>query len=94
MYVLSILAADETKSGGSILGILPLLLIPVAMYFLMIRPQRRRQYTQHSKHNFGRAVDFRVLGVPNRVARDFRLDQSSNGGSAFCSTVRTRLSAV
>ncbi|HQV56727.1 MAG TPA: preprotein translocase subunit YajC [Ilumatobacteraceae bacterium] len=43
MYVLSILAADETKSGGSILGILPLLLIPVAMYFLMIRPQRRRQ---------------------------------------------------
>lgn len=42
MYVLSILAADE-KSGGSILGILPLLLIPVAMYFLMIRPQRRRQ---------------------------------------------------
>jgi len=35
------------------------------------RPQRRRQYTQHSKHNFGRAVDFRVLGVPNRVARDF-----------------------
>ena len=42
MHVLSILAAEENK-GGSILGILPLLLIPVAMYFLMIRPQRRRQ---------------------------------------------------
>lgn len=42
MHVLSILAAEENK-GGSLLGILPLLLIPVAMYFLMIRPQRRRQ---------------------------------------------------
>lgn len=41
MHVVTLLA--EEKSGGSILGILPLLLIPVALYFLMIRPQRRRQ---------------------------------------------------
>jgi uncharacterized protein YcbK (DUF882 family) len=35
------------------------------------RPRRRRQWTAHSKHNFGHAVDFRVVGVPNRVVRDF-----------------------
>jgi hypothetical protein len=35
------------------------------------RPRRRRQFTAHSKHNFGHAVDFRVVGVPNRVTRDF-----------------------
>ncbi|MBX3128218.1 MAG: DUF882 domain-containing protein [Polyangiaceae bacterium] len=35
------------------------------------RPYRPDQYTQHSKHNDGRAVDFFVLGVPNTVVRDF-----------------------
>jgi hypothetical protein len=35
------------------------------------RPFRRGQYTAHSKHNIGNAVDFRVEGVPNRVVRDF-----------------------
>lgn len=35
------------------------------------RPRRRRQYTAHSKHNIGHAIDFRVAGVPNRTVRDF-----------------------
>jgi len=35
------------------------------------RPRRRRQYTAHSKHNIGHAIDFRVAGVPNRAVRDF-----------------------
>lgn len=35
------------------------------------RPFRRGQWTPHSNHNVGRAVDFRVEGVPNRVLRDF-----------------------
>lgn len=35
------------------------------------RPRRRRQWTRHSKHNLGHAVDFRIVGVPNRVARDY-----------------------
>lgn len=35
------------------------------------RPFRRGQYTPHSNHNHGRAIDFRVDGVPNRVTRDF-----------------------
>jgi uncharacterized protein YcbK (DUF882 family) len=29
------------------------------------------QYTPHSNHNFGRAIDFRVRGVPNEELRDF-----------------------
>ncbi len=40
------LLAATNQQGGSILGLLPLMLIPVAMYFLMIRPQRRRQRDQ------------------------------------------------
>lgn len=35
------------------------------------RPFRRGQWTPHSNHNIGRAIDFRVEGVPNRVLRDF-----------------------
>ena len=50
MHVLTILSADDNSSGGSAgliqLGIL--LLIPLAMYFLMIRPQRRRMRAQQS----------------------------------------------
>lgn len=48
MHTLSILAAESGSSSGSAaivqLGIF--LLIPVAMYFLLIRPQRRRQREQ------------------------------------------------
>ena len=50
MHVLTILAADDNNSSGSAgliqLGIL--LLIPLAMYFLMIRPQRRRMRAQQA----------------------------------------------
>ncbi len=35
------------------------------------RPQTRSQYTLHSRHNLGMAVDFRVEGVPNTIVRDF-----------------------
>jgi preprotein translocase subunit YajC len=49
MHSLSIFAATNSSSGGAAivqLGIF--LLIPVAMYFLLIRPQRRRQREQAS----------------------------------------------
>ena len=36
-------ATAEPKSGGGILSILPLVLIFGAMYFLLLRPQRKRQ---------------------------------------------------
>lgn len=35
------------------------------------RPYSQLQHTTHSNHNVGKAVDFRVLGVPNEVVRDF-----------------------
>lgn len=35
------------------------------------RPYSPTQYTRHSKHNVGHAVDFSVEGVPNTVLRDF-----------------------
>jgi preprotein translocase subunit YajC len=48
MHVLSILAADSDSSsgGGAVIQLGIFLLIPVAMYFLLIRPQRRRQRAQ------------------------------------------------
>ncbi len=35
------------------------------------RPYTPTQHTAHSNHNIGRAIDFRVVGVPNEVVRDF-----------------------
>ncbi len=35
------------------------------------RPYRPTQYTPHSRHNQGRAVDFSIPGVPNEVLRDY-----------------------
>ncbi|MBS2014693.1 MAG: DUF882 domain-containing protein [Deltaproteobacteria bacterium] len=35
------------------------------------RPYTPTQYTQHSNHNHGKAIDFRVVGVPNEAVRDF-----------------------
>jgi preprotein translocase subunit YajC len=47
MHALSILAADNgSSSGASIFSFAIFLLIPVGMYFLLIRPQRRRQRAQ------------------------------------------------
>ena len=47
MHVLSLLAADSTKSNSSSLSFfIPMILIGAAMYFLMIRPQRRKMRSQ------------------------------------------------
>lgn len=35
------------------------------------RPYTPAQYTPHSNHNVGRAMDFTVEGIPNTVLRDF-----------------------
>lgn len=35
------------------------------------RPYSPKQYTKSSNHNHGRAIDFRVSGVPNEVVRDY-----------------------
>lgn len=47
MHLLSLLAQDSgSGSGGGVIQLMILLLIPVAMYFLLIRPQRRRMKDQ------------------------------------------------
>lgn len=46
MYALSLFAQDSNESSGSPATLLIFLLIPVAMYFLMIRPQRKRMKEQ------------------------------------------------
>lgn len=46
MYALSLFAQDSGSGGGSAASLLIFLLIPVAMYFLMIRPQRKRMKEQ------------------------------------------------
>jgi uncharacterized protein YcbK (DUF882 family) len=35
------------------------------------RPYSPRQFTPHSNHNAGRAIDFMVRGIPNETVRDF-----------------------
>ena len=35
------------------------------------RPYTPTQFTPHSNHNHGKAIDFRVVGVPNEAVRDF-----------------------
>ena len=50
MHVLALLAAEEDSGSGAagLVQIGILLLIPLAMYFLMIRPQRRRMREQQA----------------------------------------------
>ena len=46
MHVLSIFAADSKSSSNPLGLFVPMLLIGAAMYFLMIRPQRRKMRAQ------------------------------------------------
>jgi preprotein translocase subunit YajC len=48
MHALSILAQESDNGGGGIASLLVLLLIPFAMYFFLIRPQRKRMKEQSS----------------------------------------------
>ena len=46
MHAFSILAQEGDNAGGGVIQLLILLLIPFAMYFLLIRPQRKRMKEQ------------------------------------------------
>ena len=46
MHQLSLLAQDDSSGGGGVAQLFILLLIPFAMYFLLIRPQRKRMKEQ------------------------------------------------
>lgn len=43
LHVFLAAAASDTGSGGGLLSLLPLVLIFGVMYFLLLRPQRKRQ---------------------------------------------------
>ncbi len=43
-----LLAADATQQGNPFTALLPFLLIGVALYFIMIRPQKKRMQQQQS----------------------------------------------
>ena len=59
MHALSILAQESDNGGGGITSLLVLLLIPFAMYFFLIRPQRKRMKEQASLQS--------ALGVGDEV---------------------------
>lgn len=57
---LQLIAQDSASTGGSAIQLVILLMIPLAMYFLMIRPQRRRmKETQALQRSL--AVDDEVI---------------------------------
>ena len=43
MNSISLLAADKSSGGSGVMTLLIFMLIPLAMYLLLIRPQKRRQ---------------------------------------------------
>jgi preprotein translocase subunit YajC len=48
---LTLLAQESSNSGGGLVAFLPFILIAVVMYFLLIRPQRRRMAQQKELAN-------------------------------------------
>src|SRR6476646_6826394 len=51
MYMTLLAASSSSSSGSPIVALLPFVLIAVAMYFLLIRPQRRRMQEQRALAN-------------------------------------------
>lgn len=49
--VFSLLGATSSGGGSSIVSLLPLVLIFVAMYFLLLKPQRKRQKEARNLQN-------------------------------------------
>ncbi|MGH9133954.1 MAG: preprotein translocase subunit YajC [Ilumatobacteraceae bacterium] len=59
MHILSILASGDDSGGSALPSLILLALIPLALYFFMIRPQRRRMRDQQNLQ--------RSLGVGDEV---------------------------
>ena len=57
------------------------------------RPYTKTQHTPHSNHNVGRAIDFRVVGVPNEVVRDFCRSLRNVGVGYYPNSVFVHLDA-
>jgi uncharacterized protein YcbK (DUF882 family) len=57
------------------------------------RPFTVKQYTPHSRHNHGKAVDFRVTGVPNEIVRDFCRTLKNTGCGYYPNSVFVHMDA-
>ena len=57
------------------------------------RPYSPKQHTAHSNHNIGHAMDFRVIGVPNEVVRDFCRSLRNVGVGYYPNSVFVHLDA-
>jgi preprotein translocase subunit YajC len=51
MFLTLLAAGSSSSSAGGLAALLPFVLIAVAMYFLLIRPQRRRMQDQRALAN-------------------------------------------
>jgi uncharacterized protein YcbK (DUF882 family) len=57
------------------------------------RPFSPTQYTPHSNHNHGKAIDFRVVGVPNEAVRDFCRTLKNTGCGYYPNSVFVHMDA-
>jgi uncharacterized protein YcbK (DUF882 family) len=57
------------------------------------RPYTPTQYTPHSNHNHGKAIDFRVVGVPNEAVRDFCRTLKNTGCGYYPNSVFVHMDA-
>jgi uncharacterized protein YcbK (DUF882 family) len=57
------------------------------------RPFTPKQYTPHSRHNHGKAVDFRVIGVPHEAVRDFCRTLHNTGCGYYPNSVFVHMDA-
>lgn len=71
MFLAVIAQAGQTTGGGGFLGFLPFILILVIIYFLMLRPQMKRQKEQAAMINALQKNDEVVTsgGVHGRIIR-------------------------
>lgn len=57
------------------------------------RPYKSTQYTKDSRHNHGKAVDFRVVGVPNKVVVEFCKTLRNTGCGYYPNSVFVHMDA-
>lgn len=57
------------------------------------RPFTPTQYNPHSNHMHGKAIDFRVVGVPNEVVRDFCRTLKNTGCGYYPNSVFVHMDA-
>ena len=90
------LAQNDEPTGGGLIGLLPILLIFVVFYFLLIRPQQKRQREHRqlvaSLEPGNRVVTIGgVHGTVRRVDDDERLVEVDVGGGTVLTLDRSAI---